>query len=119
MTAPYAHVIQVESSRHRVPAEILAAVMKKESNGQWWKVGAAGELSLMQIKPSTAREMCPFEARLLWWAQPNIACAARILRIHYRRCGTWAAAASHYNGTSECTVTNYGRAILMGLEPLE
>lgn len=112
----YADIIAVEAQRHHVSAPIIAAIVEYESNGKWWAKGLAGEIGLAQILPSTARELCPFEARLLWFAQPNISCAARVLRYHIKRCGSIAAGVSAFNGSRHCAVTSYGTNITKGIK---
>ena len=115
MTAPYSIVIAAEAKRHHVPAEILTAIMMRESHGNWWTVGALGEVSLMQLRMSTAVALCPRYVSTLWQPRSNIACAAKILRSHWRRCGTWVQSASAYNGSRvACGVTAYGIAIMEG-----
>lgn len=118
-TTPPAYVATVEreAARHKVPAKLIAAIVMRESRWDTFAIGAAGERGIAQILPATARELCPFEARLLHWPQPALSCLARILRWHKRRCGTWLAAASAYNGSRKvCGTTNYGQAILASIE---
>lgn len=116
MTPPaYVVMVEREAHRHHVPASLIAAMIERESHWDAYARGAAGEWGLMQVKPSVAREMCDWEPRLLHWAQPNVSCGARILRKHFKRCGSWVAAASRFNGTHGCTATAYGIEVTKGL----
>ena len=114
MTTPPAYVSTVaqESARHKVPAALIAAIVARESRWDTFAIGRANERGLMQIKPSTARALCPWEWRLLHWPQPNLSCGAAILQWHFRRCGSWIKAASAYNGSRNCAVTGYGIEIM-------
>ena len=52
--APYIEHVQAASSRYSVPAELIYAVMKKESNFDPDAVSTAGAIGLMQLMPATA-----------------------------------------------------------------
>ena len=108
----YAHVIQAEARKHDVPPRYMERIMYLESRGKWWAKGPAGEVGLFQILPSVAKTRCPLEASDLWTARKNIACAARILKWQYKRCGNWPAAISAYNGSRfSCAVTRYWQKV--------
>lgn len=109
----YVAMVEREAARHHVPAAIIKAIIDRESHWNDYARGAAGEWGLMQIKPSVAREMCDWEARLLHWAQPNVSCGARILRRHFKRCGSWVAASSAFNGSRNCGETAYGIGVVL------
>ncbi len=52
---PYESLIQKFANKHNVPVNLAHAVVRVESNYKARTKGAAGEIGLMQIKPSTAR----------------------------------------------------------------
>ena len=52
----YDSMIQASSRRHKVPFELVKAVIRKESNFYPGRRGAAGEYGLMQIMPIAADE---------------------------------------------------------------
>ncbi|MBB4076569.1 soluble lytic murein transglycosylase-like protein [Bartonella fuyuanensis] len=52
---PYESLIQKLANKYNVPVNLAHAVVKFESNYKASIKGAAGEIGLMQIKPSTAR----------------------------------------------------------------
>jgi soluble lytic murein transglycosylase-like protein len=53
--AVYRRMAREEAERHGVPAELVDAVMRTESNYNPLARGAAGEVGLMQVMPPTAR----------------------------------------------------------------
>ncbi|WP_375610489.1 MULTISPECIES: lytic transglycosylase domain-containing protein [unclassified Bartonella] len=52
---PYEFLIQKFANKYNIPVNLAHAVVKVESNYKAGIKGAAGEIGLMQIKPSTAR----------------------------------------------------------------
>lgn len=52
---PYESLIQKLANKYNVPVNLAHAVVSVESNYKAGIKGAAGEIGLMQIKPSTAR----------------------------------------------------------------
>ena len=52
---PYSAIIAAKAKKHGVPLSLAHAVIKVESNYRANARGSAGEIGLMQIKPSTAR----------------------------------------------------------------
>ncbi|MBB5073167.1 soluble lytic murein transglycosylase-like protein [Bartonella callosciuri] len=52
---PYESLIQKVANKYKVPVNLVHAVVRVESNYKARTKGAAGEIGLMQIKPSTAR----------------------------------------------------------------
>ncbi|WP_455465617.1 lytic transglycosylase domain-containing protein [Bartonella sp. B39] len=52
---PYESLIQRFANKYNVPVNLAHAVVRVESNYKARTKGAAGEVGLMQIKPSTAR----------------------------------------------------------------
>jgi soluble lytic murein transglycosylase-like protein len=114
--AVYVATVDHEAQRHRVPPALIAAIISRESRWDTFAIGSANERGLMQVKPSTARAMCPWEWRLLHWPQPAISCGATILRAHFKRCGSWLKAASAYNGSRNCAETTYGIEIMEAMK---
>ncbi len=55
--SPYDAIITKYAAQHDVPVALAHAVVRVESNYRADARGAAGEVGLMQIKPSTARAM--------------------------------------------------------------
>lgn len=56
-TVKYSNIISRYAAAYGVPSSLAHAVIKVESNYRENVVGRAGEIGLMQIKPSTARMM--------------------------------------------------------------
>ncbi|WP_317993493.1 lytic transglycosylase domain-containing protein [Bartonella gliris] len=54
---PYESLIQKIANKYNVPVNLAHAVVRVESDYKASIKGAAGEIGLMQIKPSTAREL--------------------------------------------------------------
>ncbi|WP_455478993.1 lytic transglycosylase domain-containing protein [Bartonella sp. B23] len=55
LSRPYESLIQRFANKYNVPVNLAHAVVRVESNYKARTKGAAGEIGLMQIKPSTAR----------------------------------------------------------------
>lgn len=98
---PYAETITAASSRHGVPAAILAWLLWKESrytasiiNGS--KRSRVGALGIAQFMPATAVEELGSVNAALDPAQA-IPGAARYLAKLYRSVGSWAEALAAYN----------------------
>ena len=49
--------IRLRASSTGVPEQVAIAVVQQESNFKPWALGSAGEIGLMQVKCSTARDM--------------------------------------------------------------
>lgn len=64
----------------RVEPALIAAVIAAESSGMPRAEGAAGELGLMQIMPSTAESFCNLQIHELLTPSKNIACGTSYLR---------------------------------------
>ena len=80
--------------RHGVPARLIRAVIRHESNFQVDAVSHRGAQGLMQLMPATAEMLgvrCPFEPR------QNIMAGSEYLRALYDRFGTWHTALLAYN----------------------
>ncbi|MCZ2328675.1 lytic transglycosylase domain-containing protein [Bartonella sp. F02] len=52
---PYEALVQKLATKYKVPIDLAHAVINVESSYKVFSKGAAGEIGLMQIKPSTAR----------------------------------------------------------------
>lgn len=90
---PYDALFAEAGAKHGVPAELLSAVGWVESRYQPDAVSSAGAIGVMQIMPFVADELGvdptdPTQA---------IDGAARLLRSHYERFGSWDLALAAYN----------------------
>jgi len=83
-----------EAKAQGVPVRLVAAVVTVESAWNPKARGAAGEVGLMQLMPTTARALGvnPHDP-----AQ-NLRGGVRLLRTHYETTGNWASALARYNG---------------------
>jgi peptidoglycan DL-endopeptidase CwlO len=102
----YTPLFQAAGARHGVPAELLSAVGYIESRYRPEAVSSAGAIGLMQIMPFVADELGvdptdPAQA---------IDGAARLLRAHYERFGSWDLALAAYNAGAGA-VKNAGNSI--------
>jgi len=76
--ARYEGLIQAAARRHRVPAELLHAVIRAESAYRPDALSHAGACGLMQLMPGTARR---FHVRDIWDPAENIRGGATYLRL--------------------------------------
>lgn len=76
--AQYEGLIQAAARRHRVPAELLHAVIRAESAYRPDALSHAGACGLMQLMPGTARR---FNVRDIWDPAENIRGGATYLRL--------------------------------------
>lgn len=82
------------AARHGLPAAMVKAVVKAESNFQPYARSNKGAQGLMQLMPATAQDMGvddPFEA------EDNVQGGSRYLRAMYERFGDWEHALAAYN----------------------
>jgi soluble lytic murein transglycosylase-like protein len=79
-------LIAQAAERHGVDASLIAAIMAVESGGDPAAVGAAGEIGLLQILPSTGRLLGVSPGQLRDPAT-NLDTGARYLAIELRACG--------------------------------
>ena len=91
--SPFEALFQEAGARHGVPGELLSAVGWVESRYQTDAISSAGAIGLMQIMPFVADELGvdprdPVQA---------IDGAARLLRSHHDRFGSWDLALAAYN----------------------
>jgi soluble lytic murein transglycosylase-like protein len=90
----YDALIQQVAGRYQVPAALVKAVMKTESNFQRTAVSRKGALGLMQLMPETAQDLGvsdPFSA------EDNVWGGTRYLRGMMDRYGDWKHALAAYN----------------------
>lgn len=92
--AAYDQLISRIAARHGLPAAMVKAVVKAESNFQPNARSHKGAQGLMQLMPATAEDMGvddPFEA------EDNVQGGTRYLRAMYERFGDWEHALAAYN----------------------
>ncbi|MCU0668710.1 MAG: lytic transglycosylase domain-containing protein [Myxococcota bacterium] len=92
--AAYDQLIARIAARHGLPAAMVKAVVKAESNFQPHARSHKGAQGLMQLMPATAEDMGvddPFEA------EDNVQGGSRYLRAMYERFGDWEHALAAYN----------------------
>ncbi|WP_063298207.1 MULTISPECIES: lytic transglycosylase domain-containing protein [unclassified Pseudovibrio] len=84
----YVKLIEQKAKKHGVPHHIAKAVVEVESNFNARARGRAGEVGLMQIKPSTARGMgYRGSTKALYKPENNIEWGMRYLAGAYKRAG--------------------------------
>lgn len=84
----YVKLIEQKAKKHGVPMEIAKAVVEIESNFNPRARGRAGEVGLMQIKPSTARGMgYRGSTKALYKPETNIEWGMRYLAGAHKRAG--------------------------------
>lgn len=76
----YSALIWENALSRMVEPAVIAAVIATESSGMPRAEGAAGELGLMQIMPSTAESYCNIQRHELLTPSKNIACGTMYLR---------------------------------------
>ncbi len=105
-STPFASMFEQAGNQHGVPPELLAAVGWVESRYQTDAVSSAGAMGVMQIMPFVATELGvdPYDP------PQAIDGAARLLRSHYDRFGSWDLALAAYNAGGGA-VKNAGNAI--------
>ena len=90
----YDQLISRIAARHGLPAAMVKAVVRAESNFQPHARSNKGAQGLMQLMPATAEDMGvsdPFEA------EDNVQGGSRYLRAMYERFGDWKHALAAYN----------------------
>lgn len=90
------------SEEYAVPAELVFAVIKVESNFKSNAVSSAGAIGLMQILPSTHKYLAtrlnePPLTSLLYSADVNIRYGTYYLQYLYTKFGSWEKAVIAYN----------------------
>lgn len=77
----YSEVVKQAALTHMVDPALLCAIMERESGGKADARGAAGEVGLMQILPSTGLSSCGASEAMLWDIPTNINCGAKYLAL--------------------------------------
>lgn len=114
-TAPSANIermIVEEAARQGIPASLILAVAKVESNFKARAESSAGARGVMQIMPKTARDLYGVPADDLWDPQLNIQLGVDYLKSLIKQYGgRWDLALSHYNGGSRVGTPPNARVI--------
>ncbi len=81
------------ADRFSIPRNIFGALVQKESEWNPNAIGAAGEIGLTQVKPTTAAEVGqnPFTV------EGNLSAGAAYLSKQYKKFGNWNDALAAYN----------------------
>ena len=90
----YGKIIKHESGKHNIKEEVVLVIIRIESNGNVDARSWAGALSLMQVKPGTAKDMhikYPRNARY------NIAAGTEYFRLMLSKFGDQNSALAAYN----------------------
>jgi soluble lytic murein transglycosylase-like protein len=90
----YDDLIERTALRHGVPAALIKAVVKTESNFQRHAVSSKGAQGLMQLMPGTAADLGVEDA---FSAEENVGGGTRYLRAMIDRYGDWKQALAAYN----------------------
>lgn len=111
----WADLIGRASQSSGVPASIISGVMQQESGGNASRIGAAGEIGLMQVMPSTAAQpgygVSSFNA---YTPESNVMGASAYLAGLYNHYGSWDSALSAYNAGSPTSAkgASYASSVL-------
>lgn len=90
----YDSMVMAAAQKYGVPANLVKAIMRLESNGNRNAVSPQGATGLMQVMPFHVGG----NQSVLFDPQTNIDVGTRILMENYRRYGTWEMAAKAYIG---------------------
>jgi soluble lytic murein transglycosylase-like protein len=104
--APFADLFATAGARHGVPPVLLSAVGWVESRYQVDAVSSAGAEGVMQLMPFVSEELGVDP----WDPSQAIDGAARLLRSHFDRFGSWDLALAAYNAGAGA-VSRAGNAI--------
>ena len=93
---PYAeHMVEYYAAQYRIPANMVRAVIRVESNWNPGAVSGKGAQGMMQLMPNTARSL---EVSHPFWIYQNIGGGTAYLAYLYRRFGgDWRLALAAYN----------------------
>jgi soluble lytic murein transglycosylase-like protein len=100
---PFGEIIDSAAARHGVPAQLVRAVIKVESDFQERARSPQGAMGLMQLMPDTARRFSvadPYNAR------QNVEGGIKYLKLLLKRFPTTALALAAYNA-GEATVDRF------------
>lgn len=111
-----ADILVYEARAAGQSVELAIGVMGYESRYDPDALGALGEIGLMQVKHSAARDYCRDLISNLWDPATNIRCGLRLLTRARRICGSkanqfidWLGV---YNGSRKCGPTRYARCVV-------
>jgi soluble lytic murein transglycosylase-like protein len=91
--------VYCEAQSHKLPAELVLAVIDVESAFNTWAVSSAGAQGLMQVMPFWPEQL-GMKRHQLMKVQPNIRMGCAILRHYYdREKGDVRKALARYNGS--------------------
>lgn len=115
--ATLADYISNASQQYGVPSAILDSLVNTESSGNPNAVGAAGEIGLTQVLPSTAQGM-GVAPSALYDPQTNVNTGASYLAGLYSKYGSWTAALSAYNSGSPNSNAglSYAARVMQGVD---
>lgn len=103
------------AEEHRLPCNVMLAIMHQETGGNHYLVSSAGAIGLMQIMPFNAK-VCGLKNQAeLWDEKKNIRCSAVILSRFYRQYNrNLYKAIAGYNGGDSCQerCKNDGKAVV-------
>ena len=93
---PYAEqMVEYYAAQYRIPANMVRAVIRVESNWNPGAVSSKGAQGMMQLMPGTARSL---EVNHPFWVYQNIGGGTAYLAYLYRRFGgDWRLALAAYN----------------------
>lgn len=88
---------------HKLPCNVMLAIMHQETGGNHYLVSSAGAIGLMQIMPFNAK-LCGLKSQNeLWDERKNIDCAGVILSRFYKQYNkNLYKAIAGYNGGNNC-----------------
>jgi soluble lytic murein transglycosylase-like protein len=86
-----------QSSEYRIPASIILAIIKIESNFNVHAISTSSAMGLMQILPSAHRDK--IGSKELFNIDDNVKLGTMILLEYYKLHGNWNSALLRYNGS--------------------
>lgn len=91
------------AEEHKLPCNVMLAIMHQETGGNHYLVSSAGAIGLMQIMPFNAK-LCGLKSQAeLWDERKNIDCAGIILSNFYKQYNkNLYKAIAGYNGGNNC-----------------
>lgn len=112
----YKAEIEAASKKYNIPVELITALMTAESNGNVRAISPAGAVGLMQILPSTAKEMG--YSGDLFDPATNIDAGTRYLSEQYKRFASYPMALAAYNAGPNNRAVASGRIPQNGETPV-